>query len=48
MGEVRWKLGRVDEAQDCFKQGLAISPQTDVLKATLAPLVVTLPTADAK
>ena len=47
-GEVLWKLGRADEAHDCFKQGLAISPQNDVLKATLARLAVTLPTADAK
>jgi len=47
-GEVLWKLGRTDEAQACFKQGLIISPQSDVLKATLARLAVTLPTANAQ
>ncbi|WP_439890226.1 tetratricopeptide repeat protein [Ralstonia sp. 25C] len=47
-GEVLWKLGRTDEAQASFKQGLVISPQNDVLMATLARLAVTLPSANAQ
>jgi Tfp pilus assembly protein PilF len=47
-GEVLWMLGREDEARDCFRQGLAMSPQNDVLTATLARLAMTMPAADTK
>ncbi|MGM3275497.1 tetratricopeptide repeat protein [Ralstonia sp. 24A2] len=47
-GEVLWKLGRTDEAQEAFKRGLAISPKSEALKATLARLAVTLPTPTAQ
>ncbi|NMV40936.1 tetratricopeptide repeat protein [Ralstonia insidiosa] len=47
-GEVLWGLGRTDEAQEAFKQGLAIWPKSDALQATLARLAVTLPTPTAQ